>query len=110
MSAALFAIFAILSIAFGVWMLLVSRNPKHWRLRWLDLFGILDTDTTRQKRQTQEAQLRFMALVLFVLLTAMSISCIYWSAWQLRESWRPRNSVERELELLRKQADLVRRR
>jgi hypothetical protein len=104
------AIYAILAIAIAMWLLQVVLNPKHWRLMWLDFFGVLDTDTTREERHAQEAHLRFLALILCLLVLATSISCAFWSADQVRENLRPKTTAERELEDLQKRAEGLRRR
>ena len=105
MSATTLAISAILSIAMGIWLFAVGRDPKHWRLMWLDFFGILDSDTTREERRAQEAQIRFLAIILSLLLLALSVSCAFWSADQMREGLRPKTTAERELEDLRRRAE-----
>lgn len=99
------AITAILCLAFGVWMILVGSNPKRWRLLWLDMLGMLDTDTTREDRRLQEGHLRIMAFALFFLLIALGVSCTYWSVEQVREGKRTKTTVERELEYLRREAE-----
>lgn len=101
------AISTILSIAVSVWMFIVGRDPRTWRLRWLDFFGLMDGDTPRQARQAQENQLRFMAFVLFMILVAMSVSCLFWTMFQMRELMRPKSAVEQELDLLRERAEQV---
>lgn len=101
------AISTILSIAITVWMFVVIRDPRTWRLRWLDLFGLMDGDTPRKTRVSQENHLRFMAFVLFLILVAMSVSCLFWTMFQMREQLRPKSAVERELDLLRERAEQV---
>ena len=101
------AISTILFIAASVWIFQVGRDPRNWRLRWLDLFGLMDGDTPRQTRLAQEGQLRFMAFVLFMILVAMSVSCMFWTVFQLREQLRPKSAVERELDLLRERVEQV---
>jgi hypothetical protein len=108
MSATGLAVFAILSFALGIWLLQVGLNPKHWRLVWLDFFGILDSDTSREERRAQERQIQFTSLLLCLLMIASCVSCSYWCADQIREGLRPKTSAERELEDLRKRADGMR--
>ena len=67
MSVTGFAISTILSIAASVWLFVVGRGAKEWRLRWLDLFGLHDADTPRPMRQAQERQLRYMSFFLLLL-------------------------------------------
>lgn len=91
----------------GLWLLRVGINPKHWRLVWLDFFGILDSDTTREERRSQEGQIRFMSLTLFLCVTALSVSCAFWCVDQLRDGQRGKTAVERELDYLRKRAEYM---
>jgi hypothetical protein len=104
MSAHSFAIFAILALAIGIWFLVIGRDPKSWRLWWLDLFGILDVDTSRDVRRGQETALRFFAYILFVLHVALSVSFSFWSVDEWRDQQRPRTPLEMELQFLRKKA------
>ena len=67
----------------------------------------MDGDTPRQTRLTQENQLRFMAFVLFLIMVAMSVSCLFWTVFQMREQLRPKSAVEQELQLLRERAEQV---
>jgi Na+/melibiose symporter-like transporter len=101
------AISTLLAIAVSVWMFVVGRDPRTWRLRWLDLFGMADGDTPRQTRLLQEHQLRFMAFVLFFMMVAMSVSCLFWTVFQLREQLRPKSAVEQELQQLRERVEQV---
>jgi hypothetical protein len=105
MSVTGFAISTILSIAASVWLFVVGRGAKEWRLRWLDLFGLHDADTPRPMRQAQERQLRYMSFFLLLLCVAMSVSCAFWTVFELREGLRPKTRVERELDMLRQQAE-----
>lgn len=107
MNSASLAISTLLAIAVSVWMFHVVRDPRTWRLRWLDLFGLLDGDTPRRTRLSQERQLRFMAFVLSVILVAMSVSCLFWTVFQLKVQARPKSAVEQELDQLRKRAEQV---
>lgn len=110
MSVTGFAISAILSIAASVWMFFIGRDPRNWRLRWLDLFGLHDADTPRLTCQAQEQQLRLLSYLLLLLFVVMSVSCAFWTVYGLKEELRPKTGVERELEILRGQAEHVRRR
>jgi hypothetical protein len=102
MSASVFAISGILCLALGIWFLFVGRDPKKWRLWWLDLFGILDVDTSRSVRRGQEFALAGFSFILFGLLIAMSVSCSFWSVDEWQERLRPRTSLELELEFHKK--------
>lgn len=110
MSATSFAIFAILSFAFAIWMFLVGRDPKRWRLLWLDTFGILDSDTSREERHGQELQMRIAAFLTCLMFAAMCVSLVFWTSDQVRETHRSKSTVERELDNVRRLVeDKVRR-
>ncbi len=102
MSATGFAIFAIITIAIAVWMFLVGRDPKRWRLIWLDTFGVLDSDTERHERRQQETHLRFAAFLLCLLFATTSLSLIFWAVDDVRETRRPKSAVEIELDQYRR--------
>lgn len=108
MSATSLAVFAILSFSMGIWLLQVGLNPKHWRLMWLDFFGILDSDTKREERRSQEFQIQIMAFLLCLLMIASCISCSFWCSDQIREGLRPKTTAERELGDLKRRADEMR--
>lgn len=108
MNATALVITAILCLALGIWAILVGANPKHWRLLWLDMLGMLDTDTTREDRRLQEGQMRFMAFALAILLAALGVSSTFWCLEQVREGKRTKTVMERELEYLRRQAESAR--
>lgn len=101
----LLAAAVLVCVALCFWMFQIGRDPKGWRLRWLDFFGLLDADTPREQRLSQEGQLRFMAYVVLLLLGAMAASCAFWSFDQVRESRRPKTSLERQVNDLRREVD-----
>ena len=101
MSPISFAIFAILAVFLAAWMLMVTRDPKRWRLWWLDLFGVLDVETTREERRKQEGHLSVLAYMLFFLLLTTAVSCSFWSFDQIRDNLRPKTTAEREMEFAR---------
>jgi hypothetical protein len=110
MSATSYAIFAILSLAFAIWMFLAGRDPKRWRLLWLDAFGILDSDTSREERHRQELQMRVAAFVVCLMFLAMCVSLVFWSVDEVRETHRSKSTVELELQNVRRLVeDKVRR-
>ncbi len=105
MSSTTLATFAILCIALCVWMFCVGRDPRTWRLWWLDLFGLLDADTPREQRLSQEGHIRIMASILFLLLAALSVSCAFWAFDQVRDGLRRKTTVERQLNYLKREVD-----
>lgn len=102
-----FAVFTILSIALCFFALNVGRDPKKWRLYWLDLLSILDVDTSREQRRGQERQLAMMSYFMFVLFVVSSACCAFWTFDQVREQQRDKTAPERDLEYIRKQIDEV---
>lgn len=105
-----FAITAILSLALSIACLRVSSDAKFWRLRWMDILGVLDVEHDRQLRRIQERQMAAVSLILFVLFTAVTISCAYWTFDEIRENRREKSFLEREVEMARKEIEGVSRR
>ncbi len=101
MSPILFAVFAILAVFLAAWMMMLIRDPKRWRLWWLDLFGVLDVETTREERRKQESHLSGLAYMLCILLLTTAVSCCFWTFDLIRDNLRPKTRVERELEFAR---------
>ena len=105
-----FAITAILSLALSIACLRVSSDAKFWRLRWMDILGVLDVENDRNLRRIQERQMAAVSLVLFVLFAAVTVSCAYWTFDEIRESRREKSFLEREIEMARKEIEGVSRR
>jgi hypothetical protein len=103
------AIIAILCIALAITCLRVASEPKLWRLWWMDLLGVLDVDTDRDARKSQERQMSLMCHLLFVLFATMSASCAFWTVDGIREVKRDKSVLEREVEMGREEIDVVRR-
>ena len=58
------AIAAILTLFASFWALNVARDPRVWRLWWMDLLGVLDVDTDREVRRGQEQHMSLMCYLL----------------------------------------------
>ncbi len=101
------SVIAILSLAASLFFLNVSRDPKTWRLRWMDLLGVLDVDSNRERRKSQESQVAAMALMLFVLMMATSLSSVFWTVDQIKERKREKTRFEREIDMTRQEIDGV---
>ncbi|MDB6140847.1 MAG: hypothetical protein JWO94_3919 [Verrucomicrobiaceae bacterium] len=101
MSPTAFAVVAILTVFLAVWMLMVIREPKRWRLWWLDFFGVLDVETTRKERREQEGHISLLAYTLCFLLIATAVSCSFWSFDLIRDYRRSKTPAERDLEFAR---------
>jgi hypothetical protein len=104
-----FAVAAILCIAICVFVLNVTRDPKRWRLMWLDLLGTLDVDTTREQRRQQEGHITALSYVMFVLFLALGLSCAFWAVDQVREQVREKTSAERDNDFQRRLIEEVAR-
>ena len=104
-----FAVFSILSVAACFWTINMARDPRKWRLLWLDVLTILDIDTNRDQRHHQEGQLGMIAYVMFVIFVASAVSCTFWTVDQIREEQRLKTAPERDNEYIRKQIEEVAR-
>ena len=102
-----FAVLTILSIAACFLAVDVARNPRKWRLNWLDFLTVLDMDTSRDQRRAQETQVAAFGYVMAVVFAAAAISCAFWTIDQVRESQRLKTAPERDSEYLRKQIEEV---
>ena len=102
-----FAVFTILSIAACFWAINLARDPRKWRLHWLDFLTVLDIDTHREQRRVMESQLSMIAYMLLVIFAASAISCAFWTIDQIREEQRIKTAPERDSEYIRKQIEEV---
>jgi hypothetical protein len=100
-----FAVTAIIMLAVSVLFLSMARDPKTARLRWMDLLGVMDADTDRGRRKSQEAQVAAVGVMLFCLTIAGSLSCAFWTVDQIRERHREKTRFEREIELTRREIE-----
>ena len=104
------AITAIISLALGIACLRMASDAKTWRLRWMDLLGVLEMDMDRASRKLQEKQFSWMLCLLFALLVALSGSCGYWTFIEINEDKREKSTIERELEIGRAEVEKMRQR
>ena len=104
------AVTSILCLALCFWAFHVSRHPRDWRLRWLDLLGVLDVDTSREQRRTQERHIALMGNAFLIAFAAATLSCVFWTVDQIREQRREKTPVEREFELTRREIEAVKER
>lgn len=88
------AITSILSLFLAVWTVQVMRDPRHWRLWWLNLWGVADLHSTREQRRSREKQMALMALPLCLLFFSLSASGGWWIYAQLRQARNPAALVE----------------
>jgi hypothetical protein len=92
------AIASILALFISFWTLNIARDPSVWRLWWMDLLGVLDVDSDRAQRRSQEGQMSFICYMLFLLLLTTSLSGAFWTVDLVREYKRDKTRFEREVE------------
>ena len=88
------AITSILSLFLAIWAVQVIRDPRHWRLWWLNLWGVPDLNSTREQRRSRERQMALLAVPLCLLLFSLSASGGWWILAQLRQARNPVPVVE----------------
>jgi FtsH-binding integral membrane protein len=103
------AILSIISLFLSIGVLKMARDPRICRLWWMDLLGVLDVDSDRRSRKIQEQQMAAMFYLIFILVAALCLSCIYWTVDGIREFRREKNVIEREIEMGREEIEDVRR-
>lgn len=101
------AIASILALFLSFWALNIARDPRLWRLWWMDLIGILDMDADRSLRRSQERQMSFICYTLFALLLFTSISGAFWTFDQVQEHKRDKTRFEREVERSQREIERV---
>jgi hypothetical protein len=104
------AISAILSLALSIACLRMAGDAELWRLRWMDLLGMMEMDIDRYQRKSLERQFSLMLSLLFVLLLAFCGSCFYWTIVEVNEARREKTTIERELEMGRSEVEKMRQR
>lgn len=104
------AVTAILAFTLSIACLKVANDVKMWRLRWMDFLGVLDVESDRDMRKSQEKQMAMICFVLFALFAAVAISCAYWTMDEIREVKREKSPIEREMDMGRKEIDGLRAR
>ncbi len=104
------AICAIISLALSIFCLRMAGDAKTWRLRWMDMMGVMEVDLDRNLRKAQERQLSWMMQILFIMLLSVSGSCTYWTVMEIHEIRREKSTIERELEMGRAEVDRMRQR
>lgn len=102
-----FAVFTILSIAACFVTINMARDPRKWRLMWLDFLTVLDIDTDREERRKQERHLGVLAYLLFIVFIMSVVSCAFWTVDQVKEMQRQKTPPERDSEYMRRQIEQV---
>jgi len=90
------AVASILALFISFWVLNIARDPSVWRLWWMDLLGVLDVDSNRDQRRSQERQMSFVCLTMFMLLLATSLSGAFWTFDLVRDDKRDKTRFERD--------------
>lgn len=101
------AIASILTLFISFWALNIARDPRVWRLWWMDMLGVLDVDADREQRRVHETQMSFICYILFVLLLATSLSGAFWTLDLVREYKREKTPYEREIESSNREIEKV---
>ena len=101
------AIASILALFISFWILNIARDPSVWRLWWMDLLGVLDVDSNRTERRSQERQMSFICFTLFLLLLATSLSGAFWTLDLVRDNKRDKTRFEREVESSNREIEKV---
>lgn len=73
-----FAILAIVCCFICGWGYVMARNPKEWRLWWMNLVGYLDLNSTREQRRRQEMHIKMSSYGMSVLSLTLAASCTFW--------------------------------
>ncbi|HRH95244.1 MAG TPA: hypothetical protein PLB55_04885, partial [Prosthecobacter sp.] len=98
---------SILTLFVSFWALNIARDPRVWRLWWMDMLGVLDVDADREQRRAHETQMSFICYILFVLLLATSLSGAFWTLDLVREYKREKTPYEREIESSNREIEKV---
>ena len=102
------AIASVLSIFGSIWCFFMARDPKEWRIHWLNAFSIIDLNSTRDQRRKQEAHLKLVCIILLILLLLVGLSCAAWVVMEAREPVPERTEFEKDQDATRKQMDKIR--
>ena len=101
------AIASILALFISFWALNVARDPRVWRMWWMDMLGLLDVDADREERRVQEMQISFICYAVFLLLLVTSLSGAYWTVDLVREYKREKTRFERQIDSSKREIDKV---
>jgi hypothetical protein len=102
------AILAILCCFVCGWGVIMARNPKHWRLWWMNFFGYLDLNSTREQRRAQESHLKWFSCLLSLMCLAVAVSCSYWVIMETQEIRRAKTPIEKDQEMTMRQLEKMR--
>jgi hypothetical protein len=59
-------ILSLVTFVLGIWLLVMARNPRFWRLWCCDLFDVLDLNIGREEREKRDRRFRIIVLVLAI--------------------------------------------
>ena len=102
------AILAILALFGSCWTLAMVRNPKKWLLWWLDTLNIVDMETSRERRRTQETKLVLISSTACLGLILLTTVCVYHVVVDLQEMRREKTQFERDQQATRRQIEIMR--
>lgn len=101
------AIASILALFVSFLALNIARDPSVWRLWWMDLLGVLDVDSNRDQRRSQERQMTFICFTLFLLLLSTGLSGAFWTVDLVRDHKRDKTRFERAAESSNREIEKV---
>ncbi len=90
------ATIAIFSIFLCCWSYIMARDPKNWRLWWMNLVGYVDLTSSHDQRRKQERWLRTIAYILSLVSLLTALSCIYWAVFEAEDIHRSKTSFEKD--------------
>jgi uncharacterized membrane protein YqjE len=102
------AVLAILAVFGTFWTFAMARNPKRWRLWWLDTLNIVDIESSREHRHIQETKLAIGSSITCVFLVLLTVFCVYHVATELQDRHRDKTQFEKDQEETRKQIEIMR--
>ncbi len=97
------AISAILSIFLAYWFFIMTRDPKEWRLWWMNIAGLPDLNSTREDRRRDEFWIKCLSFTLSLGCLVLTLYCIYFTIEGVKEAKRPRTQFEQNQERTKKE-------
>ncbi len=102
------AILAVLAIFGSCWAYQMARDPKHWRLWWMEMLNVVEINASRERRRRQEVILVVCSYGLCAVCALIAIFGIYQAVLEVQELKRDKTVFEKEQELTRREFDAMR--
>ena len=97
------AILALFAIFGSVWAYQMAREPKRWRLWWLTALRIIEIDTPRERRRSQETKLAVVSSILCLACVVTAVVCVYEVTVDFQDRHRTKTPFEMDRDQTRKQ-------